>query len=302
MKSVAPSRPVLAAMVIALAGLLASCANPSSGRPAAKLRFEPSALPAPDPAGPTIRLADAAAPIPIADFMYFVPLISPEPVSMTASAGNTQQAQVTSVVQHVGKDSFSVECGFEVTGTGSLLHMLDQGPNIQRNEKKLADGGTIERALDTISIDGPGAGVIEVEGVITNGLATVSEVRLRFNARGQSSPVSIGLKDMRLVNGAVRSLNEQVARVNTLTFRRGPGSPRMAVTVASVKRKDAGGGLWNAFTGAVTGVAANMFLKPIKVDAAGHEALLNFGRQLATRAPSFTFPRAQNLRDVPAAP
>jgi hypothetical protein len=295
-----PSRAALTMAFVTLLALLAGCANPSA-RSATKLRFDPPELPAPDSAGPTLRLS-TAAPIPIADFMYFVPLISPEPVSMTASPGNTQQARVTSIVQRVGKDSFSVECEFEVIGTGSLLHTLDQGPNIQRNEKKLAEGGTIERALDTISIDGPGAGVIEVEGVITNGLATVSEVRLRFNARGQSSPVSIGLKDLRLVDGAVRSLNEHIARVNTLTFRRAPGSPRMTVTVASVKRKDAGGGLWSKFTGAVTGMAANMFLKPIKVDATGHEALLNFGRQLAAQTPSFTFPRSKNLKDSPSAP
>lgn len=293
---------MLGAPAVALFMLLVlatGCASSTARRAPAKLRFDPLELPAPDPAGPTILLAGTNAPIPIADFMYFVPLISPEPVAMTASPGNTQQARVLSVERRVGKDAFTVECQFEVIGAGSLFHTLDQGPNIQRNEKKLADGGTIERALDTISIDGPGAGVIEVEGVITNGLAAVSEVRLRFNARGQASPVSIGLKELRLIDGEVRSLNEHVARVNTLAFRRAPASPRMAVTVASVRRKDAGGGLWNTFTGAVTGLAANMFLKPIKVDAAGHEALLNFGRQLAAQAPSFTFPRAKNLQDAP---
>ena len=292
-------------MLAVVLALLSGCTSPASRQASTRLRFASPELPAPHPAGPTLRLdlSGRDAPVsPIADFMYFVPLISPEPVTMTASAGNTQQVRVTAMRRRVAADSFSVECDFEVTGDGSLLNTFDHGENIRRNEKKLRDGGALERVLDSITVHGAGAGSIEVEGVITNRLAAITEVRLRFNTRGQPSPVSIGLADIRFAEPGFCRTNEHVARVNTLTFRATTNaSPRMAVTVASVKRKDAGGGLWGKFTGAVTGLAANMFLKPIKVDRAGHEAMLNFGRQLAVEAPSFTFPRAKNLKAAPAA-
>jgi len=40
----------------------------------------------------------------------------------------------------------------------------------------------------------------------------------------------------------------------------------------------------------------NLFLKPIAVEPAGNEAMLNFGLALASEAPAFTFPRARNLK------
>ena len=70
--------------------------------------------------------------------------------------------------------------------------------------------------------------------VVTNQVPTVNEVRLRFSGRGKPSPVTIGLHDIRYVDGAFRATNEMVARVNTLTFQRSTNAPRMAVTVGSV--------------------------------------------------------------------
>jgi hypothetical protein len=131
---------------------------------------------------------------------------------------------------------------------------------------------------------------------MSNAAPVVTEVRLRFNDAGKSSPVTIGLHDFRWVDGAVRAENAVVARVNTLTFKRTPGRPKMEVSVASVKRADAGNGLWQQFVGGVTGLAANLFLKPITVDRTGHEAMLAFGRAVATGETQFTFPRAKNLQ------
>ena len=57
-------------------------------------------LRAPD-AGPTIRLHYGRTDGPgnaIADFMYFVPLISPERVTVVTSKGNTQRARVHAVL------------------------------------------------------------------------------------------------------------------------------------------------------------------------------------------------------------
>ncbi len=154
----------------------------------------------------------------------------------------------------------------------------------------------MSRVLSSICVEGEGQGAIEVEGVVTNQVPTVQEVRLRFTGRGKPSPVTIGLRDIRYVDGAFRATNELVARVNTLTFQRSTNAPRMAVTVGSVKRKDAGDGLWQKIAGSVTGVAANLLIKPIRVDSVGHQTMLNFGLALAAQEPTFTFPQARNLR------
>ncbi len=125
---------------------------------------------------------------------------------------------------------------------------------------------------------------------------TVTEVRLRFNGRGRPSLVTIGLHDIRYLDGAIRLRNESVARVNTLIFRRKPGPPKMDITVASVKRKDAGSNFWQNLMGGLKGTTANLFLKPIAVEPVGNEAMLNFGLALASEAPAFTFPHARNLK------
>ncbi len=253
--------------------------------------------------GPTLRLdtsRGASPDNPIADFMYFVPLISPDPVATSENPGNTQQARLLSTTRHLAPEKFSATCEFEIIGAGSQRNVFDPTNHLRRSEQRLKDGGVLERQLDNIVVSGAGRGRIEVEGVMSNAAPVVTEVRLRFNDAGQPSPVTIGLHDFRWVDGAVRSENAVVARVNTLTFRRAPGRPKMDVSVASVKRADAGSGLWQQFVGGVTGLAANFFLKPITVDKAGHEAMLAFGRALAMGETSFTFPRAKNLQPKPA--
>jgi hypothetical protein len=108
--------------------------------------------------------------------------------------------------------------------------------------------------------------------------------------------VIIGLHDIWYLDGAIRLRNESVARVNTLTFQKKPGPTKMDITVASVKRKDAGDNFWQNLVGGLKATTANLFLKPIAVEPAGNEAMLNFGFALASEAPAFTFPRARNLK------
>ena len=114
--------------------------------------------------------------------------------------------------------------------------------------------------------------------------------------------MSIGLIDIRQIDGANRFDNEVVARVNTLAFQRTAGRSKMAVTVASVKRKDAGDNLWQKLKGNVAGALANMLIKPLTVERVGNDAMLDFGRALALEAPSFTFSRARNLKAAALAP
>ena len=228
--------------------------------------------------------------------MYFVPLISPEPVSSSTSPGNTQAARVLSARQKNNGHSFVVTCEFEFTGNGSQQSILDLAPTIRRHERELSAGGSTGRQLSSITVNGSGSGTVEVEGTVSNNVETVREVRLRFNARGKTSPVSIELCEIRYHEGKFQRCNEIVARVNTLTFRRKPGPPKMEVTVASVKNKAAGDGLWQNLKGSVKGLAVNLLIDPLAVEAVGHRAMLDFGAALTSGAPTFTFPRATNLK------
>jgi len=250
--------------------------------------------------GPTIHLCygtdTAAAANPVAEFMYFVPLISRAPVSSLTSAGSTQTIRIISARRSFARHSFEVTCEVELTGDGWQQSVFDLTQSAQMHESQLQNGGSIGRQLKSIDVQGAGAMTVEVEGSVTNGVATVREVRLRFNAHGHASPVSINLCDLRRVNGDVQQVNELLARVNTLTFRRETGTPKMEVSVASVKRKDAGDGFWQKVKGRMAGAAVNMFIDPLTVEAAGHQAMLDFGQALVSGAPTFTFPRARNLQ------
>ena len=71
----------------------------------------------------------------------------------------------------------------------------------------------------------------------------------------------------------------------------------MEVTVASVKKKGAGQNLWQSIKGSLTGAAVNLFIDPLTVETTGHQAMLDFGQALVSGAPTFTFPRARNLKN-----
>jgi hypothetical protein len=230
--------------------------------------------------------------------MYFVPLISPEPVSSSTSPGNTQAARVLSARRKSTGHSFVVTCEFEFTGNGTQQSIVDLVPTIRRHTRELRAGGSTGRQLSSITVNGSGSGAIEVEGTVSNSVDTVGEVRLRFNARGKTSPVSIELCEIRYHEGEFRRCNEIVARVNTLTFRRTPGPPKMEVTVASVKNKAAGDGMWQNLKGSIKGLAVNLLIDPLTVEAVGHQAMLDFGGALASGATTFTFPRATNLKST----
>ncbi|MDR3459944.1 MAG: hypothetical protein P4N60_21150 [Verrucomicrobiae bacterium] len=252
------------------------------------------------PAGPTLQLdyGHGTAPAnPISEFMYFVPLISPDAVSIVTNAGNTQIARIQSFSCQTNDATFLAVCDFEFTGEGSLQNILDHTAKIERRQKELAAGETLAHQLDSINVEGSGEGSVEITGTLTNGQRVVTEVRLQFNRHGHASPVSIGLVDIRQQDGKVQLENATTARVNTLVFRRNTGAPKMEVTLASVKRKDAGDGLWSNFIGSLKGVAVNLFLPPLSIEAGGQQAMLDFGLALATEKPAFTFPPATRLKN-----
>jgi hypothetical protein len=256
--------------------------------------------------GPTIRLSDGQSDSTVnslAAFMYFVPLISPEPVSIVVGPGSTQSARVTPVTRKVSGNSFVARCGIEFLGTGWQKSVFDSADEIHRNEQKLKDGGVLEHMLKSIAVEGGGAGSLEVEGTVNGSTWEVTQVRLRFDAHGQSSPATIELCDIKYVDGNFREVNGLVARVNTLTFRRQVGVPKMEVTIASVKDKGASDSFWQNLKGTLKGAAVNLFIDPLPIAETGNRAMLDFGLAMVSGSPTFTFPQATNLRqpkDVPA--
>jgi hypothetical protein len=249
--------------------------------------------------GPTLHLGDGRRGSPgntVSEFMYFVPLVSLEPVTIVKSPGNTQRVRMLSNKRSFSSGSFVVTCEYEFNGEGNQRNVFDHSEKIRRHERELKEGGLLDHQLSSINIEGAGRLRLEVEGTMAGNVPTVTEVRLRFNCGGQPSLVSIGLHDIGYSDGDMRVRNEINARVNTLTFRRKPGPPKMDITVAAVKRKGAGNNFVQNVMGGLKATAANMVLKPVAVDAAGNEAMLNFGLALVSKAPSFTFPNASNLK------
>ena len=251
------------------------------------------------PDGPTLLLGneqEGASTNSMAAFMYFVPLISPEPVSIVVGPGSTQSVRVTAATRRISGNSFSAVCEIEFLGAGWEKTIFDFTDKTRLHEQELKEGGSLARQLKSIEVEGPGAVTMEVEGAANDGAWTVNEVRMRFNAHGQTSPVTIELCDVKYVNGDFRQVNGVVARVNSLTFRRQTGTSKMDVTVASVKGKSAADSFWQNLKGKVEGEAVNLFLPPLPVENLGNRAMLDFGLALISGSPNYTFPRATNLR------
>lgn len=257
------------------------------------------------PTGPTLQLGyDPHQPRenPLGKFMYFVPLISLEPITLLTNAGDTQCARILSWTCRTNAGSFTAVCGFEFSGTGCQQNIVDHNPKIRARQKLLEAGNILPHQLDSISVEGAGSGSVEVTGILTNGQPLVTEIQMHFNGHNQPSPVSVGLVDIAWRNGQAQFTNAKIARVNTLIFHRKTGTPKMEVTLASVKAKDAGDGFWSNFVGDLKGSVANFFLPPLTIDASGQDAMLNFGLALVTQKSSFTFPFAARLKTTGQAP
>ena len=253
--------------------------------------------------GPTLRLDYGMGDQgfnPVSEFMYFVPLISPEHVMLATNLGNTQCARVVSFTNRITGKSFSATCEFEFTGDGVQRDTFEHVVGIQRHEKQLKTTHLLAHQLSAITVDGDGSGIVEIQGTLVKGRYVVNEVRMRFNARGRASPVSITLEDIRFRDGTYSYENETVARVNALLFRRSADHPKMEVTLASVRRKDAPNNAWQSFLGGLKGAAANMMLPLLNVEPEGEQAMLDFGLALVTKQPTFTFPFAPRLKTGPA--
>jgi hypothetical protein len=251
--------------------------------------------------GPTLQL-DYGRGTPhhnaISDFMYFVPLITPETVTVFTNAGNTQGARVISFECRTNGATFSATCKFEFDGTGSQQNIFGHEHKIRTNEKELHAGATFKHQLASINVAAVGNGSIEIQGALANGQIVVNFVQLRFDNHEHPSPVTIDLQDLTYRNGAIQFENEMVARVNSLTFRRSAGQPTMEISLASLKSKAAANSGWQNFFGSLKGLTANFFLPPLKIEPEGQQAMLDFGRALVLEKPTFTFPFAIRLKGI----
>jgi len=246
--------------------------------------------------GPTIILdyaGDRNRANTAAEFMYFVPTISPTLTECHTSRPNTQTVRLISFTKQTTDTGFFVCCQFEMKGKGRHTSRYLPAPIIEMCSRS-CKGDTLKNILDYIMVEGEGYGSIEVTGTILNGEEIVDVVEIHFNKRGCKSPVRIGLYDIRRVNGRfdyAHRYNEMIVRVNTLVFRRSDKEAKMEVAVASVRKAGKREGLWARFKGTV----ANLFMPPVEIDPAGNTIMLNFGRALYRQKNSFTFPRARNL-------
>ena len=133
-----------------------------------------------EPAGPTLHFdygAAKSAGNPLVKFMYFVPLISPELISVSTNAGNTQCARVLSSTCRTNGTSFQATCEFEFTGDGVQRNIFDHTPGLKRHDTELKAGKTLSHQIMAISVEGNGRGTIEIEGTMTNGVRVANEIK-----------------------------------------------------------------------------------------------------------------------------
>lgn len=252
-----------------------------------------------DGKGPTMLMSyspDICIDNPIGSFTYFVPLISLTLVDNISSVNNNQQVSIRSHRIKANSKSFRAACEFEILGSGFQMNTFDSVGLIAAHSDELKEGETLTNMLDYIKFEGNGYGLIEVKGRITGSARTVTEVDIRFNARGHRSPVTIGLYDIKPKNGQYvyeNRSNEVVARVNALAFKKTDQAPRLGIKVASVAKGSAPTGLFAGLKGAI----ANLLITPPKINPRGQAVMLQFGEALAEKKPAFTFPKAENIKE-----
>lgn len=247
--------------------------------------------------GPTVILkSDKVLKNPTPDFMYFVPLISPTLVYSETSKGNEQKSGLISCVKKSTSKSFYVSCEFQMQGSGFHNNKFDSAGMIARNTKGLKQGKPIKNILGYIKFEGEGYGWIEIKGKIEGKKATATDVKVNFNGRGKTSPVTVGLYSIKPVNGEYKyenKYNEIVARVNTITFNKSTDKPLMGIIVSAIYAEGGKPGFWGNLKGAI----ANLLIKPLEIDKLGNNTMLDFGCALFEGKDTFTFPKAKNLKE-----
>lgn len=286
----------------AVAGLLIAflCAQgcAGTGRPAAALP-QPEGTAATE-AGPTLSLSpwrQGEPGIPAREFLYFIPLISPEPVEFHASSANAQQARLISIERTpANHGGFALCCCFELVGGGFTEHDVDHGDMVRRSAERLRAGGRLAHVLGSIRLQGEGKAVLRAEGRFENGTPVVQNVTMAFSGTDGTSPVRIELLALSGPPDAWVARPEALAEVAVLRFVRTAAPARMEVTLAALHDPNARDTAVQRLKSLLKGAVANAFLPAVDIDATGNLAILDFAAALAVGAPSFTFPAATKLR------
>lgn len=253
-----------------------------------------------DANGPTVFLFNKSGGYPdntLADFMYFVPLISPVPVSASTSENNAQGGHLLSYESDTNSDSFYVACDFRMEGDGFYINTFDKDAMVEWNIKSAGNKKVLKHILDYIKFEGKGYGRIEARGTIKGSKKTVEKVEVRFDARDAESPVTVGLYDVDVTkkkDGHYTRYNKKVARITTLKFERTDRAPKMDLNVSAVGKDEDSLGTWAH----ITGFFGNFFIEPIEIAPIGNNTMLEFGLSLYNKQATFTFPKAQNLKVV----
>jgi hypothetical protein len=253
-----------------------------------------------DSNGPTVTLNYSGrmpARNPTSSFMYFIPLVSPTLVETEISPNNEQRAAFIAYEKKVTSDSLLASCEFELQGSGFFMDIFDSNGVIATFPDEIKKNAPVKNVLDYIRLEGEGFGRIDVRGTIADSNATVTQVDVHFNTRGKKSPVTIGLYSVKPENGQYKyenKYNEIVARVATLTFKKCDGEPRMDIEVVSVNKASKP----NSYIGRVKGFIVNFFIDPIRISKIGNDTMLDFGDTILKRKHSFTFPKANNIRQA----
>ena len=294
--------PSLAALVLLTLGVV--CTSTDNAPQTAPLRITAVS-------GPTITLHSDNEQVrenAAADFMYFVRLISPAPVTVSHSPGNTQKVKVLSITRNVHERKllplarnvddreFTATAEVEFSGSGSFQYLFDQTGYIEGNRPSIHAGTPLTCLLEDISVNDGGFAKIDVSGVVNHQEFTIAKFTISFNHRGQRSPVTISLYDIEKRAGKLSRCNEIVATVDTLTFWNTAERPKMGVTVASIKDKGADDGAWKNFIAAAKGTVANILVEPICIEPIGNQTVLAFGLAIVSQSPTFTFPNADLVK------
>jgi hypothetical protein len=227
-------------------------------------------------------------------FMYFVPMISTVLVDSENSPENSQKVRIVSTHRESTRKGFEVVCEFEMWGEGFHENMFDAKDIIAKDQDSVPNGKPLKNIIDFIRFEGGGHGRIEVKGTKNNGIEQVTEVKVIFNHDDTTSPVTVGLYNMKPENGEYKYENRsdrKKARVNSLSFEAGD-DPRMDISLASLGGLNKNEGFYSRLKGKI----ANLFIEPVRINPEGNKAMLDFGYALYKKQASFTFPKAQNLK------
>ncbi len=249
--------------------------------------------------GPTIYLDysnNSHMKNPIYDFMYFVPMVSLTLVESVSSDDNAQQVGIISRKRLVDDDSFQATIEFRMVGKGSHRNSYDPEDMIADNVKHVEKPEPLKNMLDYITFEGESYGTVEIKGVRSGPVELATEIVINFNARNHKSPVTIGIYDVKCVNGKYKyenRYNKTIVRVDSLTFQRAAGPAKMEVKLASLYDFQDSENLWAILKGKII----TLFLPPIRIDDFGNDVMLDFGLALYKGKTTFTFPKARKLKE-----